>query len=187
MNSKNHSSTNLSLKGAAAIQIGIYFILAVYVIETLVSGFLVDDNPAGMLSVELIEVFGIFIYFLTFILVALALYFKGKRSVKGSTSIFWNKSTKKTVSIVISSFFATSFIVLTALNLGYANKITPVFLICYGAMLFAILKKERKGLAIVAGLSLFLAIYCLIIPNYWYSALLIFGIAHITYGIMVKN
>ena len=55
MNKQDNLDVNFSLKGNASIQIGIYFLLAVYLIKTFLDGFLIDDNPAGMLSAEILE------------------------------------------------------------------------------------------------------------------------------------
>jgi hypothetical protein len=38
----------------------------------------------------------------------------------------------------------------------------------------------------LGSLSLMLGVLCIVIPEYWYSALTILGIAHITYGIVQR-
>ena len=70
---------------------------------------------------------------------------------------------------------------------GLIDYLTPTFLIIYGALLFLLKCKERKNILILSGLSVLLAIMCILIPTYWYSSLSILGIAHITYGVVVKN
>jgi hypothetical protein len=37
-----------------------------------------------------------------------------------------------------------------------------------------------------AGIALLLAIMCFIIPSYWYSSILMIGVAHFVYGVAVK-
>ena len=54
-------------------------------------------------------------------------------------------------------------------------------------MLFTFKNKARKNLLILAGLNVFLALICLLIPSYWFASFSILGIAHITYGVVEKN
>jgi len=55
MTPKEHISENFALKGFTSIQIGFYFLLASYSIKIILEGFLIDDNPMGMMSAEIIE------------------------------------------------------------------------------------------------------------------------------------
>lgn len=73
------------------------------------------------------------------------------------------------------------------MNQGFIDSLTPTFLIIYGALLFVLKSKERKNLLILSGLSVLLAMMCILIPTYWSSSISILGIAHITYGVVVKN
>lgn len=184
---QNQNSVNFNLIGSASIQVGIYFMLAAYLIQTIINGFLIDDNPAGMLSVEIIEVISLTIVILTFLFSGLALYFKGKRKSKKNNLILWNKNTKQQFWFVLIGFWGIliSFIILT--NSGEINFITPVFLAVYGLLIFLLKNKQRKNIIAIAGISILLAIITLLIPTYWYSSIFILGIAHMTYGIMVKN
>ncbi len=187
MTKHDNFEVNFSLRGAAAIQIGIYFLITVYCLQSILQGFLIDDNIAGMLSVEIIEGIGFGLLILFFLLSGMALFFKAKRRSKTFQFKIWNAKTKKTASIVLSSVFVILLLVNTALNMGYIDAIAPVFLLCYGALLLALHNKQRSGLLLVAGICLLLTITCLVIPSYWYSSFLILGIAHITYGIMIKS
>ena len=38
----------------------------------------------------------------------------------------------------------------------------------------------------ISGICILFSIICFMIPSYWYSALVILGVAHITYGVVVK-
>ena len=67
------------------------------------------------------------------------------------------------------------------------DYITPVFLVLYALTLLFLRVKKSKNLFVLAGVSVLLAVICFLIPNYWYSSIFILGIAHITYGIVVKN
>lgn len=186
MSKHDNLEVNFSLKGNASIQIGIYFLLAAYLIKTFLDGFLIDDNPAGMLSAEILEYLIISICFLTFLLSGLALFFKGKRNAKKFEYHLLNSKTKKNFWLITLSFIGIFSLLFSFKNLGYINFITPSFLLLYGLLTFLNKNKKRKNLLILSGVSILLAVICILIPGYWYSSLLILGIAHITYGVAVR-
>ena len=182
----NNNLVNFSLKGFTSILIGAYIFIAGYVINTILNGFLIDDNPMGMLSVEIIEILIISIILFVFIFSSLALFFKGKRKVKKDNYKLWNTETKNSfrtyilgIVIIIISLFVLN-------SLGLIDYLTPISLILYGILLFILKNKERKNILILSCLTIFLAIICILIPSYWYSSLSILGIAHIAYGVAVK-
>ena len=187
MNNQDNFSINFTLKGFTSILIGVYFFLAAYIIKTMLDGFLIDDNVMGMMSAEIIEFLIISITFLLFLFSSLALFFKGKRASKKNKFKLWNAKTKSAYRkyLLFTVIIFTALIVL--MNLGYVDLITPIFLFLYGVMLLLFKTKERKNLIVLVGLSLLLAVTCFLIPTYWYSSLVILGIAHITYGVVVKN
>ena len=49
-----NTTQNFILKGFNSIQIGLYILLASYVINDSILGFIADSNPLGMLSIEII-------------------------------------------------------------------------------------------------------------------------------------
>lgn len=182
----NNSQIHFSLKGFTSILIGAYFLLGSYVIKTLLNGFLIDDNPASVLSVKTIEVAIIVISFLVFLFSSLAIFFSGKRNAKKSQIKLWNPKTKTALwkyIVGILFIFTTLFVLL---NAGFIDYLTPIFLIFYAILLFIFKNKERENILILSGLCVLFATVCLLIPSYWYSSLSILGIAHITYGVVVK-
>ena len=54
-NLTENTTQNFILKGFNSIQIGLYILLASYVINDSILGFVAEENPMGMLSVEIIE------------------------------------------------------------------------------------------------------------------------------------
>lgn len=187
MSKHDNFQVNFSLKGFTNIQIGIYILIAAYFIKSILDGFLIDDNPLGMLSAELIEVFIIAIVFLTFLFSSLALFFSGRRKSKKFQFKLWNKVTKTAFYKYLTGFVFLIVVLIYLMKQGFIDYITPTFLILYGCILFMFKNKERKNLLVVSGICLLLAIYCILIPSYWYSSLFILGIAHVTYGIVVRN
>ena len=54
-NLTTNTAQNFILKGVNSIQIGLYILIASYVINDSILGFVAEENPMGMLSVEIIE------------------------------------------------------------------------------------------------------------------------------------
>ncbi len=187
MEKHDNFQNNFSLKGFTSILIGAYFFIAGYLIKTILDGFLIDDNPFGMLSAEIIEVFIIVIAFLFFLFSSLALFFSGKRNAKKLQHLLWNGKTKAAFQKYILGIIIIFISMIILMNQGFIDSLTPTFLIIYGALLFVLKSKERKNLLILSGLSVLLAMMCILIPTYWSSSISILGIAHITYGVVVKN
>jgi magnesium-transporting ATPase (P-type) len=186
MNKHDNFQVNFSLKGIASIQIGIYFMVAAYLIKNILDGFLVDDNTMGMLSAEIIEVLLISITIFTFIFSSFALYFKGRRASNIFQNKLWNAKTKTAFWIYVFSFLVMLAVSIVLMRMGYIDYITPVFLILYAILLLIFKNKERKNLLVISSICLLLAVVCFLIPTYWHSSLFILGIAHVTYGVAVK-
>ncbi|MGB0879971.1 MAG: hypothetical protein ACPGTO_05345 [Polaribacter sp.] len=186
---KNHNNLfiNFMLKGVTSILIGIYFLIAAYGINFILDGFLIDGNVMGMMSAEIIEILIITMVCFVFLFSSLAFFFKGKRTAKKNHHQLWNEKTK----VVFWKYFIGNLLLfcllLFLLNKGYVNYITPSFLIFYGILVFILKNKKRKDVLILSLISILLGVLCLLIPMYWYSALCILGIAHISFGIVVRK
>ncbi|WP_298780205.1 hypothetical protein [uncultured Polaribacter sp.] len=187
MNKQDNFLVNFSLKGYSSIQIGLYLLIAAYVIKSMLDGFLIDDNPMGMMSAQIIEVLGFVVIFLTFFFSSLALFFKGRRKAKKQNYLLWNSKTKKRFWLYLLNFSILFFVLVFLSNTSYTNYITPTFLLIYGLFLSLLEKKKDKTLYVLSGVTFLLAILVFFIPNYWYSSIYILGVAHITYGIVVKE
>ena len=178
--------SNFTLKGLTSILIGLYFFIAGSIINSIIEGFLIDDNPMGMLSPQIIEIVIFTLIFFVFLFSSLALFFGGKRTAKKFEYKLWNTETKIAFRNYVLKF-TVIFLVLTILmNLGFIDYLTPVFLILYGVLLALSMNKQRKNLLVLSGVSILLAAICFLIPSYWHASLSIMGIAHITYGVVVR-
>lgn len=187
MEKQDNFQHNFSLKGYTSIQIGLYFLLATFIIKKMLEGFLIDDHPMGMLSAELIEFLILTIIFITLLFSSLALFFKGRRKAKKLNYKLWNAKTKTSFwKFLICHLIIFVILILIVVN-NYLDYLAPVFLILYALSLLLLKIKKSKNLFVLAGLSVMLAVICFLIPNYWYSSLFILGLAHVTYGIVVKN
>lgn len=178
--------SNFSLKGFTSILIGLYFFIAGSLIHKIIEGFLIDDNPMGMLSPQIVEIAILAILFFVFLFSTLALFFGGRRTAKKFDYKLWNTETKIAFRNYIFKIIVIFSVLITLMNLGFINYLTPVFLTLYGGLLALSMNKQRKNLLVLSGLSIFLAVVCLLIPSYWYASLSIIGIAHIAYGIAVR-
>lgn len=187
MKKHDNFQVNFSLKGFTSIQIGVYIFITSYLIKSILDGFIIDNNPLGMLSPQIVEIVIITLAVFTFLFSSFALYFKGRRSAKRFQFQLWNSTTKRAFIKYSISFLLLFLLLYFLMKQGYIDFITPAFLLIYGIILLLFKNKERKNLYIISGVSVLLAILCIVIPTYWYSALTILGIAHITYGVVVKN
>ena len=174
--------SNFSLKGFTSILIGLYFFIAGSLINSIVEGFLIDDNPMGMLSPQIVEIAILALLFFVFLFSTLALFFGGRRTAKKFDYKLWNTETKIAFRNYIFKIIVIFSVLIILMTLGFINYLTPVFLILYGGLLALSMNKQRKNLLVLSGLSIFLAVICLLIPSYWYASLSIIGIAHIAYG-----
>ena len=185
--SQEISNINFILKGFNAILIGAFIFICAYFMKTILDQFLIEGNTLGMLSAEIIEIIFFSVAFFVFLFSSLSLYFSGRRNAKKNNYKLWNEKTKTAFwkyLIGVAIIFCVLFFMTSK---GYINYITPVFLLLYGLLLLSFRNKERKDLLVLIGLCGFLALICFLIPSYWYASLSILGIAHATYGVVVKN
>ncbi|MFQ3182734.1 MAG: hypothetical protein ACI9Z4_002348 [Polaribacter sp.] len=177
---------NFTLKSYSSMLIGIYFFLLAYVYKYIFDSFLVDDHALGLLSPQIIEIVFISLAAVFVLFSSFSLFFTAKKTAKSFHLLLWNGKTKAVFLkylIGIAIVFST---LITLMNHGFIDFITPTFLILYALFLFLTFNKTRKSLFVLGGLSLMLGVLCIAIPEYWYSAFTILGIAHLTYGIVQR-
>ncbi|MGK0422017.1 MAG: hypothetical protein ACJAVE_001876 [Polaribacter sp.] len=177
---------SFTLKGFSSILIGIYFFLLAYAYKYIIDSFLIDDHALGLLSPQIIEIVFISLAAVFILFSSLSLFFSGKRTAKNFKILLWNGKTKAVFLKYLIGIVIVFSTLITLMNHGFIDFITPTFLILYALFLFLTFNKTRKSLFVLAGLSLMLGVLCIIIPEYWYSAFTILGIAHITYGIVQR-
>jgi len=176
----DHFQINFSLKGITSILIGTFIFIAGYLIETVLAG----DNLPTNLSVKTLI---ITITVLAFLFSSLSLYFIGKKKANKLQHQLWNVTTKNALKKYVIGFMLIFTSLFILMNQGFIDYITPIFLILYGLLLFIFKNKERKNLLVLAGLSILLAVMCFLIPTYWTSSISILGIAHVAYGVVIKD
>jgi hypothetical protein len=174
---------NFSLKGFTSILIGVYFFITGYLIETTLN----SAKSLETLSPKAIEIGIVTIVFAFFLLATFTLFHLGKRNASQLQINLWNDKTRAAVKKYSGVIFVTFIALIVLNNLELINYLAPTFFVFYGTLLFLFKHEERKNLLVLAGLSLLLAAMCFLIPTYWSSSLSILGIAHVAYGVVIKE
>lgn len=184
---QDNFSSFFILKGVTAILIGIYIYGGAYIIKAVLDGFLKDDNPTGFMSEQNVELLSIGVALLVVLFSLITHYINGKNSAKKTQQKLWNTATRKNAKVFALGMLLFFSILIVLKSFGFINYITPTVLILYGILLFLLKNKARKDLLVLIALCILLGSLCFLIPSYWYSALIIISIVHVTYGVMVKK
>lgn len=174
---------NFLLKGFNSIQIGIYFLISAYLIKSMIVGFLVDDTAMMLMSVQLIEFFIIGVLCVLFLFSSLALFYSNRRSSRKQKVKIWNPGSKKRCWIYLTHFIIGLSILILFYSNGLYNYIVPAGLVIYTILLIT-LSNSDKAFYLLAFIGLLLAITSFVIPSYWYSSILLLGVAHFVYGVI---
>ncbi len=174
---------NFSLKGFTSILIGAYLFITGYLIEAILN----STKSLKTLSPKATEIGIITIVFVFFLLATFTLFYLGKRNASQLQINLWNDKTRVAVKKYSGVIFVTFIALIVLKNQELTNYLAPTFFVLYGTLLFLFKHEERKNLLVLAGLSLLLAVVCFLIPTYWSSSLSILGIAHVAYGVVVKE
>lgn len=185
MNQQDNLKGNFSLKGFTSIQIGIYILIAAYAIKSILDGFL-DKHFSDFSFKENSVILITALVSLAFLFSSSALFYNGKRTAKKQQVQLWNEASKSNLYKYTSSFLILFLTLYFLSKQGHTAYLTPIFLVIYATILFLFKQKEGRELLIMSGVCILFAIICFLIPSYWYSSLFILGVAHITYGVVVK-
>ena len=182
----NHSQ-NFVLRGFNSIQIGIYLLLFVFILKSLLDGFLSDVSMLGMMSVEIIELVALLLIVLFILLSGLAVLFSNRRRTRRAGHKLMNKKTFRQFAFYMGWTLPAFLILYTIANGGHSMFSGVSFLFLLGVILIGLNTSKKKPLYLLASLSIGLALISFLIPSYWYSSLLILGGAFIVYGIMIRK
>lgn len=181
-NLSTNTTQNFKLRGFNSIQIGLYILSGVYVINAAILGFIADSNPLGMLSIEIIETICMFMVVLVAFFSMFAVFFSSRRAARKASMAVWNAASKKQFGLyalaMVLGIFLVSLVKDTAVN--YA---TPFFLIYLGLLMALFNKQRKKAYDLLVVVCFLLAVVVFVIPTYWYSSLLIVGGSFFVYGI----
>ncbi|TXD53338.1 MULTISPECIES: hypothetical protein [unclassified Polaribacter] len=185
---KQEKNTNaFILKGVTSMLIGGYIFIAAYALKTILDTFLVSDPTLETLSYKSVQLLAASIILTLLILSAFTLYSSGKKISEKLKENLWTLQTKAIVKNFVIGMLVISLSLIVLVQFDFFSFLTPIFLLFYGILLFFLKNKKRKDFLMLSGLSVLLGLLCFLIPSYWYSSLTILGIAHITYGVVVKE
>ena len=191
MSSKQHlnpnNSRNFTLFGHNSILIGTYLLLFVYALRSMLDGFLLETSMLGMMSIEIIELTGLSFTILFAILSGTAVFFSCRRNCRKNHIKVWNTPTKRQALLYLTCTMIFIVAMLLSSSLGLSHFLSPIFLSAIGIILLVLNKKRTQAPWLMTVLALALAMLTIFIPMYWYSALLILGIAFVVYGMTVKK
>ena len=191
MSSNQHlnpnNSRNFTLFGHNSILIGTYLLLFVYALRSMLDGFLLETSMLGMMSIEIIELTGLSFTILFAILSGTAVFFSCRRNCRKNHIKFWNTPTKRQALLYLTCTMIFIVAMLLSSSLGLSHFLSPIFLTAIGIILLVLNKKRTQAPWLMTVLALALAMLTIFIPMYWYSALLILGIAFVVYGMTVKK
>jgi hypothetical protein len=185
-NLTENTTQNFILKAFNSIQIGLYILLASYVINDSILGFVADSNPLGMLSIEIIETICLFMIVLVGFFSMLAVFFSSRRASRKAGDMVWNAASKKQFLSYFVSFVLGVFLLVFAKN-SAINYATPFFLLYLGLVLSVLNTHRKKEYYLLVAVAILLAIVVYVIPTYWYSSLLIVGGSFFVYGIAIRK
>ena len=191
MSSNQHlnpnNSRNFTLFGHNSILIGTYLLLFVYALRSILDGFLLETSMLGMMSIEIIELTGLSFTILFAILSGTAVFFSCRRNCRKNHIKVWNTPTKRQALLYLTCTMIFIVAMLLSSSLGLCHFLSPIFLSAIGIILLVLNKNRTQAPWLMTVLALALAMLTIFIPMYWYSALLILGIAFVVYGMTVKK
>jgi len=179
------NSSYFSLSGLSGILVGIYGLLAVYMVHMLTSTYGDGFDGSSQLPIAFLEI-GILVLAIVMILVALiTLRVRAKRSAKKHNEKLWSPFSKKLRFHTLILLLLFIIILAIIANKGYYSSITPLMLLLYGIFLLNLGRFSAGRLKQLAFAEIILAI----IAYFMYDKELLFlvlgfGIFHIIYGIM---
>ncbi|MBL4605704.1 MAG: hypothetical protein JKY02_08620 [Flavobacteriaceae bacterium] len=186
-NLHDNFSLNFILRSFNSVQIGLYFLLGAYLLKSSLQNFIADEDPMGMMSIEIIEILQVAIIILVVLFSSLALLFSGKRQARKFQYRLWNKKTKQYFWIYFIAIIVGILLLNFIVSSGNITFLAPIFLVYYALFLSVLNSTREKTLYLISGISILLAFLVYIIPTYWYSALLILGASHIVYGLINRR
>ncbi|MGB0879753.1 MAG: hypothetical protein ACPGTO_04220 [Polaribacter sp.] len=175
---------NFTLNRSTSILIGIYFLIADYLIKFILNGFSIGENLTRFASPQIIIPSVVFLAFISF---SLILFFVSRRSARKFNYKLWNEKTKTAFWKYFTGVIFTICLLVFLVNNGYTNYVANCFLILYGILLFFLINKKSQNLIILSLISILLGSLSFSTPMYWYSFFCILGIAHISFAVLVRR
>jgi hypothetical protein len=183
MKNQDSPHINFSFTGLTSIFLGSHFLIAAFIIKSIIDGAKLRGEGLNYNYSSLTETYIIIIVIVAFLLFPLSILFTEKRKAKKQGYNCLNPMTKRVLlryTLTLTTLFVILFFVGKQ---ALYNYIVPCFLIIYSVILFVFERKEHRNVLIISGVCILFSIICIIIPSYWYYSLFILGVSHLTYGI----
>jgi hypothetical protein len=178
------NSNHFVLKGLPSILIGAYILVGAYIIKAILDKLVVTDESLETISLNGIQLLILAVIFHVLVASTLTIYLIEKNKTKKLKKELWNLETKLILKKFVLGIVIITLTLLTLLEFDFYTYLTPIFLLFYGILLYILKNSNRKDFLILAALSALLGVLSFMIPTYWYSSLVILGVAHITYGVV---
>ena len=147
-------------------------------------GFTTEASPFSFLTVNFLEffIFSISLLGITFSL--LALFLGNRKHQRRIGYKIWNKNSKKMMWFVFFAITVLYFIEFYLLRIGQETFIIPTFIISYGFLLILFNFSRIKVLYQFSMTSFIIGFLPLLIENFSFQTLIIFGISHLVFGFL---
>jgi hypothetical protein len=179
-----NTSYNFKLRSRPSFFIGIYIITTSLLIDLVIVGFTTEASPFSFLTVNFLEffIFSISLLGITFSL--LALFLGNRKHQRRIGYKIWNKNSKKMMWFVFFAITVLYFIEFYLLRIGQETFIIPTFIISYGFLLILFNFSRIKVLYQFSMTSFIIGFLPLLIENFSFQTLIIFGISHLVFGFL---
>ena len=178
----SNTTFNFKLRKRPSIFIGSYLILAAITIKFVISEFITNDSPLSFLTVNYLETFIFILTFLGVLFSLLAIFFGNRKHQRKIGFKLWNKNTKKSMWLVFLAITVLYFIEFYLLRIGEEIFIIPTFIISYGFLLILFNFSRIKILYQFSTASFIIGFLPLLVENFVFQTLIIFGISHLIFG-----
>ncbi len=178
------NSTSFSSSGWSGILLGIYGLLAVYMVYTMTNSYGDGFEGFAALPIVLLEIGIIVLTVITILISLITLRIRAKRRSKKNNRKLWSPFSKKLrFHTLIPLLFFIIVLVIIA-NKGYYSSITPLLLFLYGIFLLNLSRFSSGNLKYLSIAEIILAVVAYFIYDKEILFLgLGFGIFHIFYGL----
>jgi len=175
------------LRRLNSIEIGLYIFLTAYLIKFISSKEIINNDFFQNLSITSLDKLSTSLFFITSIVIGFAMFFSSRRNARRHHLEVWTPISKKRALLY-------GAIVLTGLSINFFlnyNNLEGhsfiVYLLITSLILLANNSSKTKELYIISAVHLLLISIVVLIPSYWYSALLISGVSFFVFGVVTKN
>lgn len=178
------NSTYFSLSRVTGILLGIYGILAVYLVYALTDSYGAGFDGASQLPISFLEIGITILVIITILISLITLWIRAKRKARKNNEKLWSPLSKKLRFQTLIPTLIFVFVLIFIGNKGYYSLITPLILFFFSLILINLSRFSSKSLIMIALAEIILAIIAFLISDKELLFLFLgFGLFPILYGI----